>query len=136
MKDFVSIQRISQMMVFINDAYKAEALPKEYVEGFVKMIAPVAPHIGGRTMEQTWITKKQLRMKLGQHLMKSKLVDDEVEIVVQINGKVRAKLTMSKDASKEEMEQLALEAIKEQIEGKTVRKVIVVPGKLVNVVAN
>lgn len=51
-------------------------------------------------------------------------------------GKVRAKLTMSKDASKEEMEQLALEEIKEQIEGKTVRKVIVVPGKLVNVVAN
>ncbi len=50
--------------------------------------------------------------------------------------KVRAKLTMSKDASKEEMEQLALEAIKDQIEGKTVRKVIVVPGKLVNVVAN
>ena len=50
-------------------------------------------------------------------------------------GKVRAKLTMSKDA-KEEMEQLALEAIQDQIEGKTVRKVIVVPGKLVNVVAN
>ena len=59
-----------------------------------------------------------------------------MEIVVQINGKVRAKLTMSKDASKEEMEQLALEAIKEQIEGKAVRKVIVVPGKLVNVVVN
>ena len=66
----------------------------------------------------------------------SKLVEDEVEIVVQVMGKVRAKLTMSKDASKEEMEQLALEAIKDQIEGKTVRKVIVVPGKLVNVVAN
>ncbi|MFP3822149.1 leucine--tRNA ligase, partial [Bacillus sp. SIMBA_008] len=66
----------------------------------------------------------------------SKLVEDEVEIVVQIMGKVRAKLTMSKDASKEEMEQLALEAIQDQIEGKTVRKVIVVPGKLVNVVAN
>ncbi|MBH8077552.1 hypothetical protein F1271_19365, partial [Clostridioides difficile] len=66
----------------------------------------------------------------------SKLVEDEVEIVVQVMGKVRAKLTMSKDASKEEMEQLALEAIQDQIEGKTVRKVIVVPGKLVNVVAN
>ncbi len=66
----------------------------------------------------------------------SKLVEDEVEIVVQVMGKVRTKLTMSKDASKEEMEQLALEAIQDQIEGKTVRKVIVVPGKLVNVVAN
>lgn len=126
---------ISQMMVFINDAYKAETLPKEYVEGFVKMIAPVAPHIG----EELW-------SKLGYNetityaswptFDESKLVEDEVEIVVQIMGKVRAKLTMSKDASKEEMEQLALEAIQDQIEGKTVRKVIVVPGKLVNVVAN
>ncbi|WP_074610795.1 leucine--tRNA ligase [Bacillus cereus group sp. BfR-BA-01350] len=126
---------ISQMMVFINDAYKAETLPKEYVEGFVKMIAPVAPHIG----EELW-------SKLGYNetityaswptFDESKLVEDEVEIVVQVMGKVRAKLTMSKDASKEEMEQLALEAIQDQIEGKTVRKVIVVPGKLVNVVAN
>ncbi|MCC1490280.1 leucine--tRNA ligase [Bacillus cereus] len=126
---------ISQMMVFINDAYKAETLPKEYVEGFVKMIAPVAPHMG----EELW-------SKLGYNetityaswptFDESKLVEDEVEIVVQVMGKVRAKLTMSKDASKEEMEQLALEAIQDQIEGKTVRKVIVVPGKLVNVVAN
>ncbi|MFJ1137763.1 leucine--tRNA ligase, partial [Bacillus thuringiensis] len=121
---------ISQMMVFINDAYKAETLPREYVEGFVKMIAPVAPHIG----EELW-------SKLGYNetityaswptFDESKLVEDEVEIVVQVMGKVRAKLTMSKDASKEEMEQLALEAIQDQIEGKTVRKVIVVPGKLV-----
>ncbi|EEK48336.1 leucine--tRNA ligase [Bacillus cereus ATCC 10876] len=126
---------ISQMMVFINDAYKAETLPREYVEGFLKMIAPVAPHIG----EELW-------SKLGYNetityaswptFDESKLVEDEVEIVVQVMGKVRAKLTMSKDASKEEMEQLALEAIQDQIEGKTVRKVIVVPGKLVNVVAN
>ena len=126
---------ISQMMVFINDAYKAETLPKEYVEGFVKMIAPVAPHIG----EELW-------SKLGYNetityaswptFDESKLVEDEVEIVVQVMGKVRAKLTMSKDASKDEMEKLALEAIQDQIEGKTVRKVVVVPGKLVNVVAN
>ncbi|WP_242217764.1 leucine--tRNA ligase [Bacillus cereus group sp. BfR-BA-01380] len=126
---------ISQMMVFINDAYKAETLPKEYVEGFVKMLAPVAPHVA----EELW-------NKLGYNetvsyvswptFDESKLVEDEVEIVVQIMGKVRAKLTMKKDASKEEMEQLATQAIKEQIEGKTVRKVIVVPGKLVNIVAN
>ncbi|PEB51696.1 leucine--tRNA ligase [Bacillus pseudomycoides] len=126
---------ISQMMMFINDAYKAETLPKEYVEGFVKMIAPVAPHVA----EELW-------RKLGYNetityaswptFDESKLVEDEVEIVVQVMGKVRAKLKTKKDASKEEMEQLAIEAVKEQIEGKTVRKVIVVPGKLVNIVAN
>ncbi|PGA01515.1 leucine--tRNA ligase [Bacillus wiedmannii] len=126
---------ISQMMVFINDAYKAETLPKEYVEGFVKMIAPVAPHIG----EELWSKlgyNETITYAIWPTFDESKLVEDEVEIVVQIMGKVRAKLTMSKDASKEEMEQLALEAIQDQIEGKTVRKVIVVPGKLVNVVAN
>ncbi|KMP30911.1 leucine--tRNA ligase [Bacillus wiedmannii] len=126
---------ISQMMVFINDAYKAETLPKEYVEGFVKMIAPVAPHIG----EELWSKlgyNETITYACWPTFDESKLVEDEVEIVVQIMGKVRAKLTMSKDASKEEMEQLALEAIQDQIEGKTVRKVIVVPGKLVNVVAN
>ncbi|WP_242280962.1 leucine--tRNA ligase [Bacillus cereus group sp. BfR-BA-01347] len=126
---------ISQMMVFINDAYKAETLPKEYVEGFVKMIAPVAPHIG----EELWSRlgyNETITYASWPTFDESKLVEDEVEIVVQVMGKVRAKLTMSKDASKEEMEQLALEAIQDQIEGKTVRKVIVVPGKLVNVVAN
>ncbi|WP_020060261.1 leucine--tRNA ligase [Bacillus sp. 123MFChir2] len=126
---------ISQMMVFINDAYKAETLPKEYVEGFVKMLAPVAPHVA----EELWSKfgyNETVSYVSWPTFDESKLVEDEVEIVVQIMGKVRAKLTMKKDASKEEMEQLAVEAIKEQIEGKTVRKVIVVPGKLVNIVAN
>lgn len=68
----------------------------------------------------------------------SKLVDDEVEIVVQLNGKVKAKLTVPADATKEQLEELAKNdaRIKEQLEGKTIRKVIAVPGKLVNIVAN
>ncbi|WP_243524900.1 leucine--tRNA ligase [Bacillus pseudomycoides] len=126
---------ISQMMMFINDAYKAEALPKEYVEGFVKMIAPVAPHVA----EELWSKlgySETITYANWPTFDESKLVEDEVEIVVQVMGKVRAKLKTKKDASKEEMEQLALEEVKEQIEGKTVRKVIVVPGKLVNIVAN
>ena len=65
------------------------------------------------------------------------LVDDEVEIVIQVNGKVRAKLKIAKDATKEEMEQLALEndVVKSEIEGKDIKKVIAVPQKLVNIVA-
>ncbi|EEM14852.1 MULTISPECIES: leucine--tRNA ligase [Bacillus] len=126
---------ISQMMMFINDAYKTEVLPKEYVEGFVKMIAPVAPHAA----EELWSKlghSETITYASWPTFDESKLVEDEVEIVVQVMGKVRAKLKTKKDASKEEMEQLAIEVVKEQIEGKTVRKVIVVPGKLVNIVAN
>ena len=66
------------------------------------------------------------------------LVEDELEIVIQVNGKVRDKITVSKDATKEEIEALALgrERIQEHTAGLTVRKVIVVPGRLVSVVAN
>ncbi len=128
---------ISQLMVFINEAYKAETLPKAYVEGFVKLLAPIAPHM----TEELWA-------KLGHEdsityvewpsFDESKLVDNEVEIVLQVNGKVKAKVMIPRDMNKDELEKTAMENedIKNQIEGKTVRKVIAVPGKLVNIVAN
>ncbi|MGD6968772.1 leucine--tRNA ligase [Rossellomorea vietnamensis] len=128
---------ISQLMVFINDAYKADALPKEYIEGFVKMLAPVTPHLA----EELW-------SKLGHEgtlayaewpsYDESKLVSNEIEIVFQVNGKVRAKLTVPRDISRDELQEIALQdgKVQEFIEGKTVRKVIAVPGKLVNIVAN
>ncbi|MEE6452255.1 leucine--tRNA ligase [Gottfriedia acidiceleris] len=128
---------ISQMMVFINEAYKVDQLPKEMVEGFVKLIAPVAPHIG----EELWSKlghSDSIAYATWPAYDEAKLVEDEIEIVVQINGKVKAKLLVAKDASREQMEQIALsdDAVKEQVEGKTVRKIIAVPGKLVNIVAN
>ncbi|WAA11769.1 leucine--tRNA ligase [Fervidibacillus halotolerans] len=128
---------ISQLMVFINEAYKVEEIPKTYVEGFIKLLSPVCPHI----TEEIW-------EKLGHDgtvaygqwptYDEEKLVETEVEIVIQVNGKVRAKKLVSAELDKSELEKLALEdeAIQHQIEGKTVRKVIVVPGKLVNIVAN
>jgi len=66
------------------------------------------------------------------------MVDDEIEIVIQINGKVKTKLMVPADANKDALEQIAMEdsQVKEQIDGKTVRKIIAVPGKLVNIVAN
>ncbi|WP_163581792.1 leucine--tRNA ligase [Gracilibacillus saliphilus] len=128
---------ISQMMVFINEAYKAEEIPRVYVEGFVKLLSPVAPHLS----EEVWQLlghDDSLVYEQWPEYDESKLVENEVEIVIQIMGKVRAKMMVDKNASKDEIEQKALEqeAIKERIEGKTVRKVIVVPGKLVNIVAN
>ena len=67
----------------------------------------------------------------------SKLVDDTVEMAVQINGKVRAKIVVSKDVTKDELEKLALEDehVKELLEGKEVKKVIAIPGRLINIVA-
>ncbi|MCP3741086.1 leucine--tRNA ligase [Rossellomorea sp. BNER] len=128
---------ISQLMVFINDAYKAETLPKEYVEGFVKMLAPIAPHIA----EELWAKlgyEGTISYAAWPTYDEAKLVDNEVEIVFQVNGKVRAKLTVAKDLSKDELEKFAMKdaKVQEHIEGKTVRKVIAVPGKLVNIVAN
>ena len=126
---------ISQLMVFVNNAYKADSLPLEYVEGLVKLLSPVVPHI----TEELW-------SKLGHvgsiayakwpTYNESKLVEDVVEIVVQINGKVRQHLQVSKDASREELQALALndERIKQELADKEVKKVIAVPGKLVSIV--
>ncbi|EGM50959.1 leucyl-tRNA synthetase [Ligilactobacillus salivarius GJ-24] len=126
---------ISQLMVFVNNAYKADSLPLEYVEGLVKLLSPVVPHI----TEELW-------SKLGHvgsiayakwpTYDESKLVEDVVEIVVQINGKVRQHLQVSKDASREELQALALndERIKQELVDKEVKKVIAVPGKLVSIV--
>lgn len=128
---------ISQMMVFINEGYKADQIPKAFVEGFVKMLSPVAPHIAEELWEQlghsNTITYEEWPV-----FDASKLVEDEVEVVLQVMGKVRSKLSVPKDISKEDLEKLALadEGLQKWIEGKTIRKVIVVPGKLVNVVAN
>ncbi|PAD22986.1 leucine--tRNA ligase [Terribacillus saccharophilus] len=128
---------ISQLMVFINDCYKAPVIPREFAEGFTKLLSPVAPHLA----EELWS-----KLGHGETITyaawpvhdESKLVEQEIEIVLQAMGKLRAKVMVPHDASKEELEKIALddEQMKSWLEGKTVRKVIVVPGKLVNVVAN
>jgi leucyl-tRNA synthetase len=128
---------ISQLMVFINEAYKVGEVPRKFAEGFLQLLSPVCPHIA----EELW-------SKLGHHesitfstwptFDESKLVDNEIEIVIQVNGKVRAKKMVPVGSSKEQLEELAKadEAIQAQLAGKTIRKVIAVPGKLVNIVAN
>ncbi len=128
---------ISQLMVFINDCYKAEELPKEYIEGFVKLLSPVAPHI----TEELWAHlghNESITYETWPAFDEAKLIDNEIEIVVQINGKVKTKLMVPTDTSKEQLQEIAMgdNDIKEQINGKTIRKVIAVPGKLVNIVAN
>lgn len=127
---------ISQMMVFINECYKAEVVPTAYAEGFVKMLSPIAPHLA----EELWAKlghTESITYAEWPTYDETKLVDDEVEIIVQINGKVRAKLLVAKDASREDLEKAALENenVQEHIDGKEIKKLIAVPGKLVNIVA-
>ncbi|MGG4497150.1 leucine--tRNA ligase [Brevibacillus reuszeri] len=126
---------ISQLMVFINEAYKADVLPKKYMEDFVKMLSPITPHIAEELWEKLGHSET-IAYEAWPTYDESKLVDDEVEIVLQINGKNKEKLLIAADATKEQMEELALanEVIKELIEGKTIVKKIAVPGKLVNIV--
>ena len=128
---------ISQLMVFINEAYKVDALPYLYVEGFVQLLAPIAPHFA----EELWSilgNEGGISYVPWPVFDESALVEDEVEIVIQVNGKVKAKVMVAAAATKEEMEELAKghEQVADLLADKTIRKVIVVPGKLVNIVAN
>ncbi|MDK8639318.1 leucine--tRNA ligase [Niallia taxi] len=129
---------ISQMMVFINECYKADVLPKAYIEGFVKLLSPICPHIAEELWEKLGSSAGTIAYEAWPAYDEAKMVDDEIEIVIQINGKVKTKLMVPADANKDALEQIAMEdsQVKEQIDGKTVRKIIAVPGKLVNIVAN
>lgn len=140
-EDYENLQfntAIAQLMVFVNDAYKADGLPIDYVKGFIQLLAPVAPHIGEELWSRMTGSDKGISYVTWPTFDETKLVSDEIEVVFQINGKVRGKDKASRSISKEDLEALALENknIKEHLEGLTIRKVIVIPGKLVNIVAN
>ena len=128
---------ISQMMIFINEAYKVDALPFEYVTGFIQLLAPIAPHFS----EELWVNlgkPEGISYVAWPTYDDAFLVEAEIEVVFQINGKVKTKEMVPSDISNDDMIAMALEnsIIKEGIEGKTVRKTIAIPGKLVNIVAN
>ena len=127
---------ISQLMVFVNDCYKAEYIPRKYALGFIQLLAPFAPHLA-EEMWEIYGNTESISYAPWPTFDESKLVSDTVEIVVQLMGKVKAKLDVKKDLTPAELEQIVLanEEVKELIEGKQVMKVIVVPGRLVNIVA-
>ena len=126
---------ISQMMIFVNEFSKVTEMPRTAAEAFVKLLAPYAPHIS----EELWeILGNAAPVSLAQwpDFDSSLLVEDEVEILVQVNGRPRARIMMSANADAAEMEKIARanEAVQKQIEGKTVVKVICVPKRIVNLV--
>ncbi|QVK20570.1 leucine--tRNA ligase [Mycoplasmatota bacterium] len=124
---------ISQMMIFVNEVYKIKKLPREYAVGFLTMLNPIAPHI-----------TEELNEKLGNDILayskwpeydESKLIESTIEVVIQVNGKVRDKIKVSAKASDDAVKEAALtEKVKSFTEGKTIVKVIYVKGKLVSIV--
>ena len=137
-EDFESLgfnTAISQMMIFINAVYKEDVFPKEYAEGFVKLLNPVAPHIGEELWEMLGHTGT-IAFEAWPTYDESKLSDDEKEIAVQVNGKVRATIKIAVDEAEDSIKAKALEEenVKRHMEGKEVVKVIVIKGKIVNIV--
>ena len=126
---------ISQLMVFVNEAYKADVLPVEYMEGFVKMIAPLMPHLAEELWSQ-FNESETITYQPWPTYDEKALVEDEVEMIVQVNGKVRAKIKMAKDADNKDVEDAALanEHVHSFVDGKDVKKVIVIPNRIVNIV--
>jgi leucyl-tRNA synthetase len=137
-EDFESLKfntGIAAMMSLLNEITKVGGLSRQDYKTFMLLLNPVAPHIteeiwtlnnfGGLLNEQKWPSYEE-----------KYLVDDEVEIVLQINGKVRDKLVVAADSTKEELEAFALKSdrVQEYIEGKKIIKVICVPKRLVNIV--
>lgn len=127
---------ISQMMIFVNALYKEEFIPREYAKGFMKLLNPVAPHITEEIWHEVLGHENTITYETWPTYDESKLVEDTYTMVVQVNGKVRGKIEVSTNASKEEMESLAMsiENVKKNIEGKEIVKVITIPSKLVNIV--
>ncbi|MBZ6011078.1 leucine--tRNA ligase [Leuconostoc gelidum] len=126
---------ISQMMVFINEAYKSESLPINYMTGFVQLLAPIAPHLA----EELWVrlgNEASISYVTWPQYDQAQLVDDTVEIIFQVNGKVRGKATVARDLDKDSMIAAAKldDNVQNFIAEKTIRKVIAIPGKFVNIV--
>lgn len=127
---------ISQLMIFINEAYKADKVSKEHIDGFLKLLSPIAPHMA----EELW-------SKLGHSSLvcettwptyeKKYLTESTVEIIIQVNGKIKERLVVATGLSKQELEDLALTEpkVEQLVQSLDVIKVITVPDKLVNIVA-
>ncbi len=126
---------ISQMMIFVNEATNAPAVPKEMMLGFVQMLAPYAPHI----CEEIWERlggQGFVSLAPWPKFDPALCVEDEVVVVVQINGKRRGDMKVAKGLSKDELTKLALEidSVKHNLAGQEAKKIIVVPDRIVNIV--
>ena len=123
---------ISQMMIFMNAVAKVDYIPKEYAEGFVKLLNPICPFITEELWQELGHTETIANEPWPKY-EEAKLVVDTVEIPIQVNGKLRAKITVNKSASEDEIKQTALEEVKSYVEN-GYKKIIYIPGRIFNIV--
>ena len=136
--DFENLQlntAISQMMIFINDVYKASSIPVPFLKGFVQMLSCVAPHLG----EELWLIlqeKSSLSYTPWPLVDESKLKKSTFELPIAVNGKLRATLTFPIDMPEKDIEMTAKEDgnVKKHLTGLSIRKVVYVKGKMMNFV--
>lgn len=126
---------VSSMMICLNEFEKSETVSQKDFKMFLQLLAPFAPYI----TDEIWSTfeeKKSIHISGWPTYNPKFLIDDTVTIGVSINGKLRGELTISNDATKEEIEKQALNLprITEYLEGETVKKIIIVSGRIVNIV--
>ncbi|MEG0364750.1 MAG: leucine--tRNA ligase [Erysipelotrichales bacterium] len=126
---------ISQMMIFVNEAYKVDSIYEEYLNGFVQAFSCLAPHIGAE-LWQILGNETELAYSPWPKYDETKIVDSSITIVVQVNGKVRAKIATNLDIQEDEFKEIAYanENVKTHLEGKNIVKEIFVKNKLLNVV--
>lgn len=127
---------IAAMMEYVNEMYSSGAVKEDLIT-IIKLLGPCAPHIGDEMWEKLG-GKGFLVQAQWPSWDETHTVDSVITIVVQINGKLRGDFVADRNASREDLEKIALahEKVKPFLEGKTVRKIVIVPGKLVNIVAN
>ena len=126
---------IASLMSLLNEIYEKKSISKDELKIYITLLNPFAPHL----TEEMWEImgfEGQLNQTKWPEYDEAKTVDNEIEIVLQVNGKIKDKAVVAADASKEDLEKIALDNqnVKDAVSGKTVVKVIVVPKKLVNIV--
>ena len=123
---------ISQMMIFINALSKETIFPREYAEGFVKLLNPICPHITEELWQELGHTGT-ISYEPWPKYDETKMIVDEVEIPIQVNGKLRGKITVNKSASEGEIKEKALIEVASYVEG-GYKKIIYIPGRIFNIV--
>ena len=138
--DFENLQfntAISQMMIFINEVYKAKSVYKPYIENFIKMFACICPFIGEEIYHKYLNHEDMITYAKWPTYDESKISLSTVKMAVQVNGKLRDTIEVNKDENDEVVKVNALQSKKVQpfIDGKTIVKIIVVKNKIVSIVA-